>query len=108
MNGMKAEESTAPISIKRAFSDLHSLEVREPLRKFQSKIMLVAVDPENTIVKTRKMKRPPEVDQLHEFAADCKGTSIFVADTENFPTIEMFREVVMENGSAIRNRIERK
>jgi hypothetical protein len=92
------------ISIEKAFSELHNLNVREALRRFQPQLMLVAVDEHDAIIKTEKLKKAPEVDDLHKFGDDCKGTAIFVADTENFPTFDKFRQAVMESGEAIRNR----
>ncbi len=47
-----------------------------------------------------------EVEDLHQFGEDCKGTSIFIANTVNFTTLEQFRQKVMENGEAIRSRLE--
>jgi hypothetical protein len=94
------------IQIDDAFADLHSHDVREALRRFQPAIMLVAVDRHAEIIKTKKLEKAPEVEDLHRFGEDCKGTSIFVANTENFATIERFRQTVMENGEAIRLRLE--
>lgn len=92
------------ISVDQAFAELHNLHVKESLRKFHPQTMLVAVDENDRIVKTKKLKNAPEVKDLHDFGDDCKGTAIFVADTENHATLDDFRRGVMENGNAIRKR----
>jgi hypothetical protein len=92
------------ISIERAFADLHNLSVKESHRKYLPQIMLVAVDENACIVKTEKFKEVPELEAIHAFGSDCKGTSIFIARTETVGTIESFRRVVSENAEAIRRR----
>jgi hypothetical protein len=94
------------IPIDDAFADLHNHNVREALRRFQPTIMLVAVARNSEIIKTEKLKKAPDVEDLHRFGEDCKGTSVFIANTENFATLEQFRQTVMENGEAIRSRLE--
>jgi hypothetical protein len=64
----------------------------------------VAVDENDSIVKIQKLNEPPEVYDLQNFGADCKGTSIFIADTDSFKTLDEFRQIVKENGESIRKR----
>ncbi len=92
------------ISIEEAFADLHSLSAKESHRKYLPQIMLVAVDQNACIVKTEKFKEAPELEAIHAFGSDCKGTSIFIARTETVGTIDVFRRVVSENAEAIRRR----
>ena len=94
-----------PISVEDAFAQLHSLDIREPLRRFQPKTMLVAVDKNDAIVKTQRLKESPKVEDLHEFADSCGRVSIFIADTENYPTLAFFQQIVRDNGEAIRRRL---
>ena len=92
------------IPLEDAFDDLHNLGVKEAHRKYLPQFMLVAVDDNDCIIKTEKFKKVPELEELHGFGSDCQGTSIFVADTEGYPTLIAFRQRVKNSGEAIRRR----
>ena len=93
------------ITLEEAFAALHNHDVREPLRKYHPQYALVAVDETDAIVKFEKFKHVPEGVEMHRFSADCKGTAMFVARAESYPTLEQFRQRVVTCGNAYRKQL---
>ena len=94
------------ISIEEAFADLHNLSVRQPLRRYHPQHMLIAVDANDQIIKTRKYKEMQTGPDEDEFVYGLKGWVFFIATPEIYPSVDKLHSKVADAGSTARRRMK--
>ncbi len=80
---------------------MHSLEVREPIRRYEPKYTLVIVSSDEYIRHTVKYKVVPPFSEIGEVLNQFKGCKAFVASAEMYPKLEELEERV----SALQNEL---
>ncbi len=83
------------MNIDEAFSSVHSLDVREALRRFQPTYSVLVVSPTGDIVMVKKFKTVPEFSEIGSLLKEHHGCAAFVASAEMYPTKEEFQERVL-------------
>ena len=90
--------------LKELFRIIHNLDVREPLRRYYPQNAIVAVNKDGEIVAVEKFKDQPTSDEEENFFSKYKGTAIFYADPEIYPTIDELRDKIRDGEIALKNR----
>ena len=92
------------MELKELFRIIHNLDVREPLRRYYPQNAIVAVNKYGEIVAVEKFKDQPTSDEEEKFFSKYKGTAIFYADPEIYPTIDELRDKIKSCELALKNR----
>ena len=92
------------MDLKELFRIIHNLDVREPLRRYHPQNAIVAVNRDGEIVAIEKFKGELTSDEEEIFFSKNKGTAIFYADPEIYPTIDELRNKIKSCENALKNR----
>ena len=94
----------AVMDLKELFRILHNLDVRKPLRRYYPQNAIVAVNKDGEIVAVEKFKDDLTSNEEEKFFSKNKGTAIFYADPEIYPTIDELLDKIKSCKITLRNR----
>ena len=94
----------ALMDLKELFRIIHNLDVREPLRRYYPQNAIVAVNKDGDIVAVEKFKGEITSDEEENFFSKYRGTAIFYADPEIYPTIDELRDKIKSCKISLKNR----
>lgn len=83
---------------------IHSLDVREALRKFQPRHAIVAVNENGEVVAVERFKHHPKWSEQDTFFASYKGCVFFFATPETYPTLEELERKIESCIKSLKNR----
>jgi hypothetical protein len=92
------------MDLRQLYRIIHNLDIREPLRRYYPQNAIVAINKDGKIVAVEKFKNQPTSIQEENFFSKYKGTAIFYADPEIYPTMNELEDKIRSCQLALKNR----
>ncbi len=83
---------------------LHSLDIREPLRKYHPQYAMVVVNIDGEIVGFKKFKNPPTLKEQDAFFDKYKDAAYFLSHPGMYPEIKDIHRKILGCQKCLKNR----